>query len=462
MRIFARRLLPAAALLLLAAPSSALASGSAEVKEALGAGVAYLKAQQLKNGSFSGFGGEWTLSALAAAGVAAANVERGEAGASDARSYYRALVGDPATWPGSSEAPVTDYETAALAAYAAGLDPARLSSSQNLIAQIVADYQPAHPGYYGEPGLFNGTVFALLALADAKTQKGLQRVPQALLEPSVAAIDHNQHTDGGWGYSTAEGNPERLEEPGEVEFTGAAIAALCGAGVPASNPAIAAARGFLSAELKAEPLASGAFETEFGPNTDSNAWAVEGLNACDVSATSSEFTTSRGKTPIDFLLSQQLASGGVQYEPGEGKANLYSTQDAVRALSGAGFTVPPPKAKGAKQWLYEKYFTPGTPALITLILDDGSSLTPCAVTLTPSAKKTTLGALLGAAETKASPAGCVTGFTPTTGSGAITQVNGQPSPPAAKWKVSIDGGAEKAAKRSSPVAIGDTVYLNLG
>ena len=81
----------------------------------------------------------------------------------------------------------------------------------------------------------------------------------------------NQHTDGGWSFARAEGDKEALEEPAEVELTGAAIAALCGAGVPSSDPAIADAKSYLVAELKAEPLGSGAFETEFSPNTDSNA-----------------------------------------------------------------------------------------------------------------------------------------------------------------------------------------------
>ena len=59
--------------------------------------------------------------ALAGAGDAAADV-RAPGAAANARSYYRELVGDTATWPGS-EATVSDYERAALNAYAAGIDP---------------------------------------------------------------------------------------------------------------------------------------------------------------------------------------------------------------------------------------------------------------------------------------------------------------------------------------------------
>ena len=323
--------LAAACTLLYCAPASA-SSSPGEIKGAISGGVEYLKSQQKTDGSFEGFGGEWALTSLAAAHVAPANVKTG-AGATDARTFYRDLIGDTATWPGGSEPPVADYEAAALAAYAAGIDPARVSDTQNLIAQIVARYQPSAPGYYGEPELFNGTVFALLALAAAKTRGGVQRVPQALLEKTVEVVRRNQHTDGGWAFAKAEGNSEALAAPGEAEFTGATIASLCAARVPSSDPAIKSAVKYLEGELDAEPLGSGGFESEFGVNTDTNAWAVEGLNACGIEAQSPEFTTSHGKTPIDFLISQKLPGGGFQFAPEEGVANLYSSQDAVRALA---------------------------------------------------------------------------------------------------------------------------------
>ncbi len=452
-------------------PASASAASAKEIKQAKAAGVSYLESQEQTDGSLPGdpgnsnpgFGGEWALTSLAAAHVAPASVKV-SGSATDARTYYRGLIGDTASWPGTSEPLVEDFETATLAAYAAGIDPARVSATQNLIAQIVARYQPSSPGYYGEPELFNATVFGLLALADGKTRMGRQRVPQALLEESVAVVRKNQHTDGGWSYLKAEGSKTALESPAEVELTGAAMAALCGAGVSATDPAIVAAKDYLVAQLKAEPLGSGAFETEFGPNTDSNAWAVEGLNACGISAQGAEFTTAQGKTPVDFLISQQLAGGGFGSEAGETTPNFYSSQDAVRALAGGGFTAAPPKAAGAPRWVYETQFSTSksVTALLTLIINKGSGpLEVCAVKISPEAVKTTLANVLEAAEGAAEPSGCVTGFAPTSGSGAITSIDGAPVPPAANWKVSIDGGPEKQAKRSTTIEIGDTIYLHL-
>jgi len=440
------------------APTALASSSPAEVTHAIDGGVAYLKAQQAANGSFEGFGGEWALSSLAAAGAPPAGVKR-TADATNARSYYRELIGDSASWPGA-EAPVTDFEVASLAAYAAGIDPARVSPTQNLIAQILAHYRPSDPGAYGGAELFNGTAFALMALADAKTRTGAQRVPKVLLEKSVEVVRRNQHTDGGWGYSVAEGDMKALEAPAEAEFTGATIAALCGAGVHSSDPAIQSALGFLKAEQAAEPAGSGAFESEFGVNTDTTAWVVEGLNACGINPQGGEFTTSSGHTPIDYLISQQLPEGGFQYEAEEGEPNLYSTQDAVRALAGAGFTAAPSKAKGQPLWAYEKKFTPADSTELGLIVNTGSSpLQVCSVSLTPTSTKVTLASVLEAAETSATPAGCVSAFTPSSGKGAITSIDGSPNPAQASWHVSIDGGAETQATRKTRVGIGDTIYL---
>lgn len=446
--------------LALAAPALANSSPE-EISKSVQGGVGYLRAHQTSAGYFEAdettFGSEWALTSLAAAGVAPAGVKR-EAGATNARSYYRELYGDSATWPGAG-APVTDFETAALAAYAAGIDPARVSPTQNLIAQILAYYRPSDPGAYGSAGLFNGTAFALIALADAKTRAGGSRVPQLLLEKSIEVVGRNQHTDGGWSYSAAEGDKTALEAPAEVEFTGATIAALCGAGVSTGDPAIKGALKFLKEEQNAEPAGSGAFESEFGANTDTTAWVVEGLNACGIDPQGGEFTTSRGKTPIDFLISQQLSEGGFQYAAEEGEANLYSSQDALRALAGAGFTAAPSKAKGQPLWVYEKKFTPSDTTELGLIINTGSSpLQVCSVSITPTGK-VTLASVLEAAETAATPAGCVSAFTPASGKGAITSIDGSPNPPAASWHVSIDGGAEAQATRKTSIGIGDIIYL---
>jgi hypothetical protein len=466
MRIAIRRPAHAAAICAVSAALStsattALATSSpAQVQAAEQSAISYLHTLQQSDGSIPGFGGDWSLTSLAAAGTPAAGFRQGE-GATDARSWYRQLVGDAATWPEEANAPVTEYEKAALVAYAAGIDPARVSTSQNLIAQIVARYQPTAPGYYGSPSLFNGTVFALLAL-ETKTRTGGQRVPQGLLDETIAVIRANQHDNGGWSFAQVEGNEKALASASEPDMTGAAMAALCGAGVADTDTAVARGREYLKSLLVAS---TGALSSPFGTNTDSNDWAVEGLNACGIDPQGAEFTTSTGKTPIDFLLSQQLAGGGFKYEAKNTTPNEYASQDALRAVAGAGFTAAPAKAKHAPLWLYEKSFdaSGATSSLVTLVIDGGSS-TPsaCAVSIAPAATKTKLFDVLNAAETAATPSGCVSAFTPSNGKGAITSIDGLPSPAGPGWSVSIDGGTTKPAKASTAIHLGDTIYLRLG
>jgi hypothetical protein len=463
MRLMLCRLAPAAAVAccLLPATPALATSSKQQIKTSTTQGVAYLRAAQQPNGSFPGFGGEWVLSALAAAKVAPANV-RATASLTDARTWYQELIGDTSSWPERSEPPVTEFEDASLAAYAAGIDPARVSQTQNLIAQIASRYDQADPGYYGEPGVFSGTVFGLLALADAKTRGGKQRVPQVLLEKSIEVIRKNQHTDGGWTFERAEGDEATLESPSEPDETGAAMAALCASGVLPSDPTIVDAKGYLEADLKAESSGSGAFAAEFGPNTDSNAWAVQGLSACGFDPQGPEFTTSSGKTPIDFLISQQLPGGGYKFEPSEATPNLYSSQDAIRALAGASFTAPPKKPAGAPKWVFAKEFSAstGVPSLLTLIINTGGpNLGVCAVKIAPGRAKTNLGSVLEAAESASTPAKCVTELSPATGNGAIISINGISSSTEPSWLVSVDGGTERPAERDTPIGIGDTIYL---
>ena len=443
----------------LVVPAAASATATpAEISTSLGKGLEYLKGLQKESGEIPGFGGDWALTSLAAGGVAAADVNKAGKEGKDARSWYEGVVG-AASWPGEG-AVATDYERGALLAYAAGIDPARVSKRQNLIAKVASFYQPASPGYYGST--FNATVFALLVLGEVKTTGGVRRVPAPVLEGAIAAVKANQHTDGGWTWEKAAASEEALKKASEPDMTGAAMAALCGAGVANTDTAIVNAKKYLAAKFV---KASGAFESEFGVNTDTNAWAVDGLKACGINPQASEFTGSKPKenTPLNFLISQQLSGGGFRYLTSGSTVEEYASQDAIRALGSGGFTAVPPVPKGgAPQWKGVTEFGTGEtePDSLALIVNDGSSaLKICSVTLAPKATTTTLATVLNAAVAGTTPASCVTGFLPASGEGAITQVNGFPTTPAERWKVSIDGAALAQAKRSTAIHVGDTLYL---
>jgi len=444
--------------LLVPATASATASPE-EISTSLSSGVSYLKGlQNSETGAISGFGGDWALTAFAAAKVAPADVNKGGKEGTDARSWYEKEVG-AVGWPGAG-AVATDFERATLIAYAAGIDPARVSKRQNLIAQVASYYQPASPGYYGST--FNATVFGLLALAGAKTTGGALRVPQLVLDQAVEAVKANQHTDGGWTWEKAAGSKEALEKASEPDMTGAAMAALCAAGVANTNEAIVNAKKYLVSKFN---KTSGAIESAFGVNTDTVAWAVQGLKACGLDPQAGEFTGSGPKfnTPLNFLISQQVGGGGFRYGTSGSTAEPYASQDAVRALGSGGFTATPPAPAKGPQWKGVTEFATGETETgsLALIVDNGSSpLKVCSVSLAPKATTTTLAAVLNAAVAGTTPASCVTSFLPASGEGAITQVNGFPASPAEKWNATIDGGAKAQAKRSTTIHVGDTIYLN--
>jgi hypothetical protein len=448
----------AAAIGSLLAPAAASATATAEqVEKARNEGITYLKGLQKESGEVAGFGGDWALTSFAAGGVAPADVNKGGKETTDARSWYEGLVG-AATWPGEG-ATATDFERAALIAYAAGVDPARVSKRQNLIAKVASYYQPESPGYYGST--FNATVFGLLALADTKTTTGAQRLPQLVLDQAVEAVKANQHTDGGWTWEKAAGNEAALKKASEPDMTGAAMAALCTAGVAGTNESIVNAKNYLGSKFA---KASGAFESAFGVNTDSNAWAVQGLKACGIDPQATEFTGSAPKknTPLNFLLSQQVSGGGFRYSTSGSTAESYASQDAVRALGSGGFTATPPTPAKGPQWKGVTEFPAGESetAGLGLIVDNGTSpLKICSVSPAPKATTTTLAAVLNVAVTGTTPASCVTSFLPGSGEGAITQVNGYPEAPAEKWNIVIDGGEKAQAKRNTTIHVGDTIYL---
>jgi hypothetical protein len=449
-RMSHRVALAAVAVIALLVPASAAAKATpTEITTAKTKGVEYLKGLQKTNGEIAGFGGDWALTAFAAAGVAPADVKK----TGDARGWYEGLVGSP-TWPGG-EPLATDFERGALLAYAAGIDPARVSKRQNLIAKVASYYQPESPGYYGST--FNATVFGLLALAGAKTPSGAVRVPSVVLEQAEAAVKANQHTDGGWTWEKVAGNEEALKKASEPDMTGAAMAALCTAGLPNTDTAVVNGRKYLASKLN---KTTGAIESAFGVNTDTVAWAVQGLKACGIDPQEGEFEAT--KTPLDFLISQQVKGGGFRYGTSGTTAEQYASQDAIRALGSGGFTAAPPKPSKGEQWNAVTEFAIGATETtsLALVVDNGSSpLKICAVTLAPEATTATLAQVLTAAVGGTTPASCVTGYLPGSGEGAITQVNGFPVSPAEKWNVTIDGGTKAQAKRNTVIHVGDTIYL---
>ena len=172
------RLVVAFAAIAALAPSAASAATQQEIDDSVAAGAAWLRSQQNPaTGQITGFGGDYALSALAAAGVHPADVHGAGPSAQD---YYAGL------WA----AQTTPSSTSILFGHAAGLDVQRLSESTNLVAQLASAYNP--DGSFGN-GATNIAAFSALALARVGA-------PAGVLARVNAYVRGQQHLDGGWNF----------------------------------------------------------------------------------------------------------------------------------------------------------------------------------------------------------------------------------------------------------------------
>lgn len=449
--------LSASLLSLLVFPAFAGATSSqSEIDAAADKAVAYLLAKQdAASGGIIDFGGDWAAGALAAAGIHAADVA---VGAGPSLQDYLQDEYASEFW-GAEDPPLsaaTDYERAIIVAQSAGLDSARLAADANLPAQLAGRWNQG-AGSFGEPSV-NSTVFGILAMRATP-------LPRWALTPAVEFLRANQHDDGGWVWP-ASPTPADRAEPSEEDISGAALAALCETGVPAYDPAVAAGLAYLRGRLID---ASGGIEYLWGfpagsPNTDTNSWVVAALNACGVGAQSAAWTTGSGKTPIDFLLANQVPSGsdsgGFAYEPPATSANTYTSQDALRAIAGGVFAVDPPARENPADPRLRPapVVADGTsvPHLLAVELAPGN-VRMCKVTAPAGAA---LPVLLEAARMTGYPAGCIGSFA--VDDGQVTAINGvEPETEDQAWLLRLDRKAEVAAGEQ-PVGFGDLVALRLG
>ena len=437
-------------------PVAAGAATQGEIDDATAAGAQWLRAQQGPSpfepaepytGQIPGFGGDWSATALAAAGVDSADVRNLALGPPSLQDHLLGAYSsgywiEPPSFDPVFGVPATEYERAILVSHAVGLDPARLAAESNLPAQLAGLWNSS-TGSFGNPSS-NATAFGILAMLRTPT-------PSWALEPSVSYLRRNQHDDGGWTFGTAT-TPVARATPGDPDMTGAAVAALCEAGVPAYDADVAEGIEFLHAGLEE----SGAIAAPFGSNVDTNAWAISGLNACGIDPQSPQWTTTAGNTPVDYVLSLQVTTagpdaGGFGYS-GPEFPGVYTTQDAMRAIAGEAFTAEPPSLRPVPG------VASGTPVPHALAIAFGpGNVRMCKVTAPVGA---TVAAVLNAAKASSYPPGCIDSLG--VSGGAVTAIDGySPASDDEAWLAQLDRGAPAVAG-PQPVGFGDVVSLWVG
>jgi Collagen triple helix repeat (20 copies) len=429
----ARRMVVACFLVMAMAPASALAATQQQVNDSVAAGADWLRTKQnTSTGQITGFGGDYALSALSAAGIHSADVKGALASDPSAQDYYA----------GQFAGLSAPSSTAVLFGYAAGIDVQRVSESKNLVALLA--------GAYNRSGDLEGSFGNGASNLVSFTALGLARVgaPPAVLARINDYLDGQQHTDGGWNFGVVTTAAQRAAAS-SVDMTGAVLAAICETGASTNDAEVRAGVAFL--EGRQDP-ATGALG-----NVDSTAWAMSGLDACGIDPHGGRMTTSAGKNPVDYVLSQQIPPGSADHGAFlfGGSANLYSTQNAVRALAGESFSADPPRRANSS----DPRFRPpplvidGTQTPHALAIDDGAGdVRFCSVSAPAGA---TLAAFLAAAQAASTPADCVTSFA--VSGGAVSEVNAKTG----SWRLRLNRAPAEPAADTQVVAFGDTVALRL-
>ncbi len=416
----------------------------AQAEHAADRGANWFQANQEESGSI---GSDWGMTALAAAGINAADVSTSLADPS-AQDFY--LDEWQSIGPGGAG---TDAERGILAGVAGGLQPSRLSTStadtttSNLVARIAELFDGAQ---IGETGLLNDDIFGVLALHQAGA-------PQPILREIVDYLRPQQHTDGGWTWNTS------LSAPSDTDMTGSVVAAFCAAGVAPSDPDLQQA--FASLHSLQDPATGGFINPPesfgIGLNTDTTGWVTSGLIQCGIDPQGPEWTTAQGKTPLDYLVSMQRPDGHFDWTDEYG-GGAFETYSSVRPLGGVAFSAAAPARFDAANPAVRSVapVAPGTTVPITLVIDHGPGSGDVRMCRVDVATGADLEQVLVEAQGSSSPAGCVGGFDAGADAAGvhIESLNGVAQTSDYEWRANLDGGAPQS-EASETVGLGDLVFL---
>lgn len=434
----------ALAALTVAAGNAAAYVTPAQAEHAADRGADWFQANQEESGSI---GSDWGMTALAAAGINAADVSTSLADPS-AQDFY--LDEWQTMGPGGAG---TDAERGILSGVAGGIQPSRLSASaadtttSNLVARIAELFDGTQ---IGEPGLLNDDIFGVLALHQAGS-------PQPILRKIVDYLRSKQLPNGGWTWNASPG------APADTDMTGSVVAAFCAAGVTPSDPDLSHALTLL--HTLQDPATGGFIAPPesfgIGVNTDTTSWVTSGLIQCGIDPQSPEWTTAQGKTPLDYLVSLQRPDGHFDWTD-EYAGGAFETYDSVRPLGGVGFsTAAPARLDGVSPAV--RPVAPvavGTSVPITLVIDHGPGSGDVRMCRVDSKTGADLEQVLANAETASTPGGCVASFDASTGSSGahVNSLDGVAETPDYGWRASFDGSSPQS-EATETVGLGDLVFL---
>jgi hypothetical protein len=232
----------------------------------------------------------WAMLGLEAAGI---NPQDVTAGGKSPLQFLQGRIAEVQS-PG-------DLARTILALEGAGVEP-REFGGRNLVAALLAKRRP-DGSYEGWP---NSTAYAVLALRSA----GIANVAD-----SVEWLREVQNEDGGWG--------DVAGAPSNADGTGAVLQVL----TPSSKPAKGAV-GYL--RQVQQPGGGYRLGGNGALNTQSTAWAVEGLLAAH--ANPAEFKRG-GKSALEYLEGNQAGDGHYRYSSKSDQTPVWVTGQVLVAVA---------------------------------------------------------------------------------------------------------------------------------
>lgn len=296
-----------AALLLVGLALGALAPSRAEAS-AVSRAASWLESAQNPDGGFGSAPGDdsgsemtaWAMLGLAAAGRNPLDTaSRGHTPV----DFLRGAV-DELKSPG-------DLARTILALESAGVDPRRFGGV-NLVSRLLAKRRD-NGSYEDWP---NSTAFAVIALRAAGATGGLEK--------SLSWLNEAQNDDGGWG--------DVPGSPSTADGTGAVMQALA----PSSK---ASDRGLSYLRQAQRPGGGFPLGGNGGVNTQSTAWAIEGILASGGDPGS--FRRGGSSAP-EYLAAQQQGDGHYRYSKDSDQTPVWVTGQVLVAAAGDHYPVPAP------------------------------------------------------------------------------------------------------------------------
>jgi energy-coupling factor transport system substrate-specific component len=290
-----------AALLLLPAfaPSPAKAAGPSSA-------ASWLESVQNSDGGFGASSGDvsgaaitgWVMLGLEAAGRNPLDVSRLGKTPVD---FLRASIGEVSS--------SGDLARTILALEGAGVDP-RSFAGRNLVSQLL-QRRAANGSFEGWPGT---TSYAAIALRAAGAGG---------LEKTLSWLSGVQNGDGGWG--------DVPGQPSNADVTAAAMQAI-----PDTE---AAANGLSYLRKHQRPNGGFALGGSGGVNSQSTAWAVEGMIAVGADPAT---IASGSNSALDYLAARQAGDGHYRYTASSDQTPVWVTGEALVATAGDALPIPPP------------------------------------------------------------------------------------------------------------------------